>query len=624
MSEDTEPQNSTVEDSDRYTVNLHPSASLNANMLEHVRRFIDMEQPRWYRWSRDGVNYDFHDEIAEPPATQSHAMDLARYIETTSSSFGIQLSKDLRDGILEAVSSYEGDQLSKVNQLLMEYMSSPDTLAETIQDITKNSALDLLKQKLDGFRVSTVDPMRLRRDRDTTLATIRSRQSQLSEYYTRLQEILSQIKLLEFNPSAFASKWWKALESAIKMPQFTFSGWEELSIANGPGVSLYFITEPIKCGHTIRAKGWNHWVDLGRFLVIIHLGPQNWNIEVKEFSGNVNSDGYIHPHISSSGEVCWGTASEPLNEAYNRSDLSNMLAILYSTMTQYNHANPFICLFDFEHKTTAIKDLSHTDITKTDYYQEELWTESTTLADRNWGTDKLDVTNFIEVRRNILRIKNQGLDCPEFLNQYDISDYEVTDELKNAYHVFARPYISCETTVPNQAILRDEDIIIDNLNDRYVGVAIPENTESNPKSVRSDARRRIMRFRSDASNNEMISNGVNSSKHVYSKESGFISTNSYDYVAQEEVNRRGIDSTTIDQWKKIINDGVASGNLALGTLVIISRFHTGHQIVEKGVPVYGVVTRTIGSSSYELFIPSIAHKFYRINKVDVIGVPYEN
>jgi hypothetical protein len=75
-------------------------------------------------------------------------------------------------------------------------------------------------------------------------------------------------------------------------------------------------------------------VDLGPFEVNLDLEEKR--VYVYGISGAIEVDGYVHPHVTSSGSPCFGSATYKFREAMARMDIAKVLRMTQAMLTQYN------------------------------------------------------------------------------------------------------------------------------------------------------------------------------------------------------------------------------------------------------------------------------------------------
>lgn len=82
-------------------------------------------------------------------------------------------------------------------------------------------------------------------------------------------------------------------------------------------------------------------VDMGQYLVLWKPG---FAPAVHRYSNNITCNNYYHPHVNTSAEVCWGTATETVDEARTKGRIDVMLAALREILMNYNSASPYVAI----------------------------------------------------------------------------------------------------------------------------------------------------------------------------------------------------------------------------------------------------------------------------------------
>jgi len=64
--------------------------------------------------------------------------------------------------------------------------------------------------------------------------------------------------------------------------------------------------------------------------------------------------GRVHPHISTSGSICWGQASAPLQQALARSEYAAAVLLITRWVHEYNGNSPYVSLSEFPSTTLSV------------------------------------------------------------------------------------------------------------------------------------------------------------------------------------------------------------------------------------------------------------------------------
>jgi len=122
--------------------------------------------------------------------------------------------------------------------------------------------------------------------------------------------------------------------------------------------NLHFVTAPITLSEYNPRAGINLSVDMGQFLVCYRL--QSGDVLVKPFRNNIKVGSNWHPHVSSSGRLCWGDAVNRAVTYAEQRDLYSYMSLLHALLTTYSPENPYKHLKAFDdNKTNRQKYISY-------------------------------------------------------------------------------------------------------------------------------------------------------------------------------------------------------------------------------------------------------------------------
>lgn len=119
-----------------------------------------------------------------------------------------------------------------------------------------------------------------------------------------------------------------------------------IKIADG---IAYFVTTPIVITDT-RSCGFKP-INLGSYMVLFKTSGKftSSSIRVFPFNDNIRTKrGYYHPHVSSSGSICWGNGLEPAMKAVTEKDMNKVFKILASLLSVYNADSPYDGINEFK------------------------------------------------------------------------------------------------------------------------------------------------------------------------------------------------------------------------------------------------------------------------------------
>ena len=94
-------------------------------------------------------------------------------------------------------------------------------------------------------------------------------------------------------------------------------------------------------------------VNMGKFQAAFNYSDSR--IRVMPAENNINVGGYYHPHINSSGEICWGTAQAQASNELSKGLIVNPFLLLAAVLTGYNSGSPYVNLQSF-HELVVTKE----------------------------------------------------------------------------------------------------------------------------------------------------------------------------------------------------------------------------------------------------------------------------
>lgn len=116
------------------------------------------------------------------------------------------------------------------------------------------------------------------------------------------------------------------------------------------GALIYFVSRTdVILRHIDKTAGLHYELNCGKFMLRFDLT----NMSVKMFCHERNAPSHegetnLHPHISTSGTVCWGNASDAVGIAMTNGDILKILQIIDNMLPHYNPSSPYITIEDFK------------------------------------------------------------------------------------------------------------------------------------------------------------------------------------------------------------------------------------------------------------------------------------
>ena len=131
-----------------------------------------------------------------------------------------------------------------------------------------------------------------------------------------------------------------ALPMSGKVKEILAGGWYTLKNVTPEWVK--FMTPPINIKHYNAQANIHQDVLMGSYEV--QYRPRNGELRVYEGAGNHTVGGYIHPHIDTSGSVCWGNARAVSLKALTEFNPKEALEALQVILQNYNSESPYVSL----------------------------------------------------------------------------------------------------------------------------------------------------------------------------------------------------------------------------------------------------------------------------------------
>lgn len=116
--------------------------------------------------------------------------------------------------------------------------------------------------------------------------------------------------------------------------------------------NLYFKTKTeVILRHTNDDAGVNLRVNVGHFRPVFNIRTSQ--IKVTVAGGNIEAEGFYHPHLDGSGKVCWGNAQNAATKAASELNLPRLFQLLHGVLTTYNDDNPYVGLSEFQEQAPS-------------------------------------------------------------------------------------------------------------------------------------------------------------------------------------------------------------------------------------------------------------------------------
>ena len=112
--------------------------------------------------------------------------------------------------------------------------------------------------------------------------------------------------------------------------------------------AIKFKTQPITLNYVNQAQSVNCTRPMGTFEVVLNVLDFK-RIKVKEDKNNLYTTregtglnpGYYHPHVSQSGNVCWGNGTTRASKLHSEGKFYEFMMLLKQVLNEYCHDNPY-------------------------------------------------------------------------------------------------------------------------------------------------------------------------------------------------------------------------------------------------------------------------------------------
>lgn len=164
-------------------------------------------------------------------------------------------------------------------------------------------------------------------------------QSKLTEYNDSISELIKNRRLLNMMNQREDNHFHEAIKKTLAKGIWKL---EDITMTK---IKLILVNDCILTWND-DDKGMDMVVNMGKF--ILDYTPKENRIRVLRGKGNLHYDGHWHPHIDTSGGVCWGNASSTIEGAKETQDVEKIADTVYLLLNEYNDESPYVTLNDFE------------------------------------------------------------------------------------------------------------------------------------------------------------------------------------------------------------------------------------------------------------------------------------
>lgn len=259
------------------------------------------------------------------------------YIETIASQLGVNLTDvNLFDIILNNNNILLANE-SQINQSLMGFNREKyfDKIeSEKVLETLSNTTRELLtKMSADGFNRQK---RQLERDIEDNRYQADRKLSAYNEYMSNMRGYREQLSQLAFKPDETIIP---MFESIMNDSRFNF---KRVGGYSSTDDSMVFeTTKDNIITYKNERAGLNYRVNLGTFKFRLTFN-QGVRFCITSNRDNVFIGESIHPHVSSSGDLCLGNMQELFNEAMENRNYLEVFNIAMQVLENYNDSDPYI------------------------------------------------------------------------------------------------------------------------------------------------------------------------------------------------------------------------------------------------------------------------------------------
>lgn len=286
-------------------------------------------------------NYSCFNAI-EDARKRGEAINAIKYINSMSSIAGIDISEwDILDMFKREAGMIVSDKL-KINQIMFSMKDHKPKYAG--MNSSQVRALDRISAK--GWNKAAQE----------FLSAHRSHISRAESFQSSVRAELIEARRAWVKHQAVSGRGEKF---SSEVERVVAAGFFKLESVSSEDQEIKFSTiNEVTLSYMDVAQASKYSVCLGRFFVIYYasLGV----LRVHPHSNNVLSNEYYHPHVSKSGEVCFGEEKHAYLSAMSTGGLGDAMEILQSVLSYYCPDHPYVDLADLKARRDEL-DAAHAD-----------------------------------------------------------------------------------------------------------------------------------------------------------------------------------------------------------------------------------------------------------------------
>lgn len=287
--------------------------------------------------------YRSFDRMAEEKA-KAH-VEVVKYIEGIARTAGVDIHLwDVR----EIFGTGTGNELemdrNKVNQMFFENMerlsAAPVTVEEAPRPLLSEAQISAIMEAENKLIQGQIATYTTTRDQ---------RLMQAGEHYRNYEAHIKSAAEADLSRRRLMGER-NTLVAQIR--EADAGGFWEFTGMDGTAGPIKFKTRRnIELEYKNPAIGVDIRVNMGKFQVayIVHEA----RFRVTPIENNINVEGFCHPHINSSGEICWGTAEGNARNGIAKGMIVEPLALLAAVISGYNPGSPYRDLVRFHEQVVT-------------------------------------------------------------------------------------------------------------------------------------------------------------------------------------------------------------------------------------------------------------------------------
>lgn len=278
------------------------------------------------------MEYNFRKLSRQSPEVKEGNKNALKYIVELATNTRTNISKWDIQAIFGTKTNHFIQDKNELNKRFFETKAK-----ETIPEIQQNEILDQAAARLMESVKRNFDQERVKRQENiSSLLVLADRRRRDMEVYLSQA---AQTQLMLDSMSIFTGE--KMIEEIHAIERAGFFSLESVSAMRVSWITV----NPITLREVNQAAGLNYSVHFGRLRAEIDLTKLSFRVSPVD---HVFPDlPYFHPHVSSSGDICFGDASSVANKYLINYQFSAFLELLSQLLVSYSPTAPYMSLDRF-------------------------------------------------------------------------------------------------------------------------------------------------------------------------------------------------------------------------------------------------------------------------------------